>query len=856
MGKPTMATSPAPAPNKKPRSRFWRVVGWGALFLILLTVVALGVGAWYFRPYLGQAKLWWKEAIEVADAHARHEVAHQGWSFPARLHTSPTPLTLPIKKLVIEAKARGYAENCPAPGPGEFCEKTEKVVPKGVPGGAADMLEPIELGWLMGPDAEMRIHLPLADAPKHLIDAILAAEDRIFYQHNGVNFSAVVRAAYLNAKEQAVIQGGSTLTMQLVRNMVQRKEKTLERKAREMVMAMAIDQHLGKEQVLQMYLDAPYLGQRGGVSICGFEAASRHYFGKSARDISLAEAATLAAILPAPGKFAPDRFPQEALERRNRVLQAMEEAFGYKVRDALLSPISTSNPEVVPERYPAWISATRAWLETRVGPQVLYGAGLNVTVGMDIFRQEVADEVFAKKVPYLENVVGRQGDAPLQAAAVMMDVQTGLINVIYGGSDATAISFNRATQARRQAGSSFKPLVYALAFSQSPGPDGKPLFTAAHAVPNSPRVFKTPQGDWSPRNIAGEYTVTACLAEGLTWSQNIATASLLDEVGGAEKLVTFADKMGFDTSKFPHEMGLALGQGEVTPLEMCRWVAIVANGGKMVEGTPVLRAVDAAGQERISPPVAGEQVLSPEAAVLTRELMRLVIDMGTGGAARGGGGEMGYPGPAMGKTGTTDKEKDLWFTGATPTLAAVLWLGYDLPTRIRASASDFASPLWGWWMNRSTRYDGTLPQFSKEPKFVRRDVCKITGKVPNETCGVLPAPFLPGTGPREVCPEDHPPPTPDPDASPAPELLLEGGIPEGDGRGPDGQAVPGVGTEGGSSLTPASPATADGTEPVKPEKKRRGHQSIWQRMAQDQEEKAAEKAKKAAESAPPKTTPR
>lgn len=789
-------------PRRTFKQRLLRVL----LVLCVMLGVVLALGLWYVQPYLTQARVWWTEAIELADVHARYQVAHPGWSFPARLRTMPTPLNLPFEKLLVEARARGYEEHCPAPGPGQFCPKLKQVVPR-----SGEELEPIELGWLIGPDAEMRIHLPLHEAPRLLIDAIMAAEDREFLKHNGVNLTAFARAAYSNAREQAVTQGASTLTMQLVRNLVQRKERTLERKVREAVMAVAVDQHLGKDQVLQMYLDAPYLGQKGGISICGFEAAARHYFGHGAADLTLPEAATLAAILPAPGRFAPDRFPELAKERRDRVLNAMREAFQYDVTAALQAPIRTVPPAEWVERYPSWISASRAWLEERLPPETLYGAGLEVTVGMDVFRQEVSDELFAKKVPYLENIVGRQAETPLQAAALLMDVDSGLIRVIYGGSDATSTGFNRTTQARRQAGSSYKPVVYALAFSQPLNEEGKPPFTAAHAVPNSPRTFKTAQGDWSPRNIAGEYTSTSALAQALAWSQNIATASLLDELGGPTPLIAFAKQVGFDTSKYPAEMGLALGQAEVTILEMTNWVATVAGGGKQLRGTPVLRATDPAGIERISPPQPGEQVLSPEAAMLTRELMRAVVDVGTGGKARGGAGEEGYSGPVMGKTGTTDKEKDLWFTGATPTLAAVLWLGYDIPTRIRASASDFASPLWGWWMRRITRYDGQPPTFPKEPKLIRRDICVVTGLNPNETCPRIGAPFLPGTAPRGTCVEEHPPPSPEPEESPSP--------------GPLGEGV-----EGSEEAVPSS---------ASPEKKKQKYESIWDRMSRQEQERKA-----------------
>ncbi|MFN7145439.1 MAG: biosynthetic peptidoglycan transglycosylase, partial [Myxococcota bacterium] len=185
-------------------------------------------------------------------------------------------------------------------GPGEFCAKKSVVVPR-----SGDALEPVLLGWLIGPDAEIREHLPLAEAPRHLIDAILVAEDRAYHEHHGVNLKAMLRAVVANAQEGGYAQGGSTLTMQVVRNLAQRREKTVDRKLREMVLAWAIDEHLGKDGVLQMYLDAPYLGQRGSLSISGFRAAARHYFGKDATELSLAEAATLAAILPAPGKFAP-----------------------------------------------------------------------------------------------------------------------------------------------------------------------------------------------------------------------------------------------------------------------------------------------------------------------------------------------------------------------------------------------------------------------------------------------------------------------------------------------------------------------------------------------------------------------
>jgi membrane peptidoglycan carboxypeptidase len=732
----------------RPRRRRWPAV---------LALLAGGMGATGILlaiPALLTARAWFAEGVEMADLHRAHQVAHPGWSFPARIYTAPTDLRHGAKKLVAEAKARGYEEDCAEPGPGEFCSKAGKevVVPR-----SGDALEPILLGWLIGPDGEMREHLPLADVPRHLVDAIVVAEDRDFWEHDGVNWQAMIRAVWANAQEGGYAQGGSTLTMQVVRSLAQRREKTVTRKLREMVLALAIDDHLGKEGVLQMYLDAPYLGQRGSISICGFQAAARFYFGVDARDLTLAQAATLAAILPAPGKYAPDRFPDRARERRDRVLADLRDLRGYDVGAALAEPVATVTPEPYPERYPAYLSATRAWLEAHISPTDLYGAGLEVTTGLDVWAQEQGEELFPKKTRYFESLIGHKRKENLQAAGVLMDVGTGLIRAVYGGDDVTSISFNRATQARRQPGSSFKPVVYAMAFDAKT-PDGTPRFTAASTEPNSPRDFKTPTGTWRPRNVGGEYSTTACLAQGLAWSQNIATASLLEDLGGPKALIAFATKLGFDTAKFPEEMGLALGQAEVTPLDMAEFTATVAGGGRRIDGSPVLSAVNAAGAEVIAAPTPGEAVMSPESAALTRELMRLVIEVGTGGATRGAGGEGGYQGVAIGKTGTTDGEKDLWFVGATPTRAMVVWLGYDVPTPLGVAASDLAAPLWGWWMNRSAKFDGPpYPEFPEDPKVVRRSVCKVSGKLMNGTCPGIPAPFIGDTAPRQGCPIEHPP---------------------------------------------------------------------------------------------------
>jgi penicillin-binding protein 1A len=360
---------------------------------------------------------------------------------------------------------------------------------------------------------------------------------------------------------------------------------------------------------------------------------------------------------------------------------------------------------------------------------------------------------------------------------------------VHGGTIEHSTDFNRATQAYRQAGSSFKPLVYALAF-QKRGPDGGPAFTAAHAVPNAPRTFEG-TGGWRPRNVGGEYTSTACLAYALAWSQNIATASLLEEAGGPKALVALAARLGFDTRTFPLEMGLALGQAEVHPLDMARFASTLVRGGRLASGSPVLVARDAAGNVRVAIPPDGAPVIEGEAAALTAALMRLVIEVGTGGAARGAGGFPGYAGPAIGKTGTTDSEKDLWFVGATPLYAGAVWLGYDEPRRIGATASDLASPLWGWWM-REVHLGHGQPDFPDD-HLARKAVCYVSGGRPHAGCPIIHAPFRPGTEPKAVCTLAH--------VAAAPELDEEG-------------------------------------NPVEPKK----HESLWKRRAAEEEAAASSHA--------------
>jgi membrane peptidoglycan carboxypeptidase len=706
----------------------------------------------------------------MLDLHRNFNTAHPGWSFPAKVYSDAFPLDAEPNLVALHAAARGYTEACPPVEPGQFCKKDGAVIPRGgvfpegeQPPGTEGWtrplaLEPIQLGVLLGPDAEVRWHLPLSEAPDSLIAAIIAAEDEEFREHPGVDFVGLARAVWINSQGGTYSQGASTLTMQVVRNLNQQKEKTIERKIREIGAALATDAHLGKDGVLQMYLDAPYLGQAGSLSICGFRAAALYYWGKDIGELTLAQHATLAAILPAPGRYAPDRNPEEARSRRDMVLRRMASA-GWDVTEALAEPVAAEPHEPLPvPLHPAYLQAARVAAEEALPASVLYGAGLSIFTALDLVAQDTTESLLVDKVSYLTRIIGKRED-PLEVAGVLIRPQTGNLLAVYGGTQLTATDFSRATQARRQPGSSFKPLVYALAFSQL-GEDGLPTWRAQSTVKNNRRVFENTDG-WTPRNISGDYSATTTLAQGLTWSQNVAAASLLEDLGGPRKLIEFAGKIGYETGKLPEEMGIALGQGEVTPLEQARFVAMVINGGYRVSGSPLVLVKDVAGKIRWSEPGIQERVLTAESAALTLGLMRLVIISGTGGASRGGGGFAGYQGPAIGKTGTTDMEKDLWFIGGSPLFASAMWLGYDQPHRIGGSASDLASPLWGWWMKALHDPLKVPEDFDMEVELTGRGVCTMTGRYSNGTCRTIGAPFLPGDKPEGVCGIVHPPPDPE-----------------------------------------------------------------------------------------------
>ena len=765
----------SPAPRRWPR-RLARIAAVGCA-----VAVVAAVAGWYAKV------LPWYEPIrdETIDAVERHwalTTSHPGWSFPGEIYSASAPADLPLARRLLHARARGYVDACPPQRPGEICPTTGEVLlrggrfpdgpqpPEPAPWTRPRAFEPISLGWLVGPDAELRAHLPRDNAPPHLIAALIASEDERFRTHVGVDLEGLVRAAWANWEAGHVTQGGSTLSMQLLRNLMSERDRSYARKLTEMARAIAADRHLGKDRVLQMYLDAPYLGQTGSFSVCGFEMAARYYFGVGAADLTLDQAATLVGILPAPAKFAPDQHPDLARQKRDRVLRRMAE-LGWDaaaIDAALAQPVEAIPHPLVPvEKHPTYLGATRDALLTVLPPEVVYGAGLQVYTALDPVVQARTEATLEAQTPFLDRVLYGRGVGPLLSVGAIVDPSTGQLVAAHDTAQTDSAGFNRVTQMRRQAGSSFKPVVYALAFE--PGPDGQPRYRPTDTVPNVPRAFGTGADRWTPRNSNGWYMSQVTLARALATSANIAAANLMERLGGADAVIDFADRVGFDTKGFPHEWGLSLGQAEVTPQEMARFVGTVLGDGKRIDASPVVVAFDAFGRERYRGSLPQTQAISPDAATYTRELMRLVVTTGTGWSVHGRHGVDGYHGDIVGKTGTATDDRDVWFIGGTPQYAGAVWVGYELPANVGGHASEVAAPLFGWWMDAI--HDGLPPPTFDQDGVTRRYVCAGTGLAANASCPIIQMPFLHGETVKGACGVTHdpselaPPPPKDPNAA-------------------------------------------------------------------------------------------
>jgi penicillin-binding protein 1B len=612
------------------------------------------------------------------------------------------------------------------------------------------LLDPETLGALADDAPVDRVLVRLGDLPPHLIDALLVVEDRRFREHHGLDLRRLGGALLANLRARGVRQGGSTITQQLVKNVFLSHERTLLRKARELWLALRVERAHTKDEILEAYLNTIYLGQRGPVSVVGVEAAARHYFGRSARTLGLAESALLAGMVRGPGFYSPFTHPERARERRDRVLAMMAKAEVVSEAEAAAAakrPLdSVAKPPAAPR--PAWfVAKLERDLAAALPALDLREQRVVVHTGLDAQLQLAAEEAVREGIEALEAALPprAEGEPGLQAALVALDPESGAILAYVGGRRWSESQFDRVAQARRQPGSAFKPVVLLAALAR--GADGAPPFTLASLLEDEPLEVETPEGPWRPANYEGEFRGAITLRRALEDSVNVPFARVALALG-PPAIVEVARRMGIDSPLEPVP-SLGLGAGEVSPLELARAYALLANGGDRVAVRGALRVTDARGELLVEAPPRREREFDPAEVALVTSALEGAVDEGTGRGLRA----MGYQGPVAGKTGTTNEGRDAWFAGYTPELAAAVWVGFDDGRPLGSTGARAALPIFGRFLIDALGAGGGLP-FPEPPGLESVSIHEGTGLRAGFLCWGRREWFLAGTAPRERCGPD------------------------------------------------------------------------------------------------------
>jgi penicillin-binding protein 1A len=585
-----------------------------------------------------------------------------------------------------------------------------------------------------------RVNIPISSVPQHVRDAFVATEDKRFFEHNGLDWRGVFRAISANFSAGGIRQGFSTITMQVAHNsfLLNRYHgRSLRRKLVELRLSRLLEHELTKDQILEHYLNVIYLGN--GVN--GIEAASLDLFGVHAGKLTLAQAATLAALPKAPSTYTPRKSPSRALQRRNLVLSLMAD-------QGLISRIEQNRAQATPMRIaenewrpsitsePSALDAVRTLVDS-VLPDVLKEGDVNVYTTLDFTAQRSADRTMLRHIAAITNEAG--GRESVQGALVALDPTTGDIRAVVPGKRTQRRGFNRAFDARRQPGSAFKPFIYAAALAAGYGPGAE--------VDDEPVEVDIGRTVWQPANYGDNYAGRITFARALILSANAATVRVSRAVG--ERAVIAAARRNGITRPLTPGPSIARGAEGVTPVELVTAYAPFANGGIRVTPRLVTRIEAPDGTLLWSSEPRRAQAMDPQDAYEITQMLQGVVNYGTGHAVR----DLGVTGAVAGKTGTTNDGNDVWFVGYTPTLVAGIWFGYDTPRQITYTPSGgrLAAPAWadfylaGWHEPRGST-------FSVPPGMVQAVVDPESGELATDYCPRrVKQWFRVGLEPREEC---------------------------------------------------------------------------------------------------------
>ena len=618
---------------------------------------------------------------------------------------------------------------------------------------------------------ERRTLATLNEIPKVVQDAFVVTEDKRFYSHRGVDWFRIPGATMTNIRAGSFVEGFSTITMQLARNIFPTKltrEKSPVRKLKEIRVARQIEKRYSKDKILELYLNQINLG----AGAHGVETASQRYFGKPVRYLNLAEAATLAAIPKAPTRYNPRRFPARAVQRRNTIIELMRRDGAVVDQQASLAkayPLALARRVESGEIAPYFAEWVRQTLHERFGDR-LYEQGLKVYTTLDLDMQAAAERAVENQLRTIEG--GRFGtfrhltyeqyvargdrdqgsgaESPyLQAAFVAIDPRDGSVRAMVGGRDYGDSQFNRATQAMRQPGSTFKPIVYATAITQGRSP--------ATIIDDSPISLPQLDGtDWTPENYDLKFQGPMTMRRGLYESRNLIAIRLGMEVG-ENNVVEMARKFGI-TTPIPPYPSIHIGAAEVYPLELIGGYTTFANLGTRTTPNAILRVEDSEGNVLWRTKADTVPVMSTPEAWLTVNMLKDVVLRGT---AVGRVWNAGFRVPSAGKTGTTNDGADVWYVGFTANLVAGIWVGFDKPKKIMADAQGgrLAAPAYTDFMIEVYRRKPEPPDWPRPAMIISRMVDSSSGLLATALCseGAYSEYFLPGTEPQLTCAGPMPP---------------------------------------------------------------------------------------------------
>ncbi|MBQ7558681.1 MAG: PBP1A family penicillin-binding protein [Synergistaceae bacterium] len=583
---------------------------------------------------------------------------------------------------------------------------------------------------------ENRTPLELHQISPELVRAVLAAEDSAFYQHGGIRIGSIMRALWTDVVEGGKIQGASTITQQLARNLFLTHEKSITRKAKEIIIAMRLEKLFPKDKILELYLNTINFG-RGA---WGAETAARTYFDKSAKDLDLAQSSILAGLIANPGRYNPLSSLSNAKARQNYVLGRME-TLGWitpeqrqAAYDEELEFRSRPNKAEEYNRAPYFVSHLLFNdLLPKYGKDEVYSGGMQIYTTLDINLQDKAREAIQG---LNKNIMG---------ALVCLESDTGEVLALVGGKDFRESKFNRATQAIRQPGSSFKPIVYAAAVEEDVMPSDHFL--------DAPITFKQPGGrgkGWSPHNSSNGYSGEVTLQRALTSSLNTVAVRVAAFIG-TDAIVRMARNMGIETKYLPNDLSVALGSASLTPLEMAVAFNCFNNGGKRIVPLMIREIRDRDGNILEQRETASSQAMNPETAYAIRSMLQDAVRAGTGKPAAL------QKINVFGKTGTSNDFIDAWFVGGVPGLTTAVYAGRDDHKTMgrRAFGGTIAAPVWKKFMSFAVQEMSTPENFEAPPAWVnvsKVSICRSSGYLARPGCAAVPLFFPKGKSPSASCP--------------------------------------------------------------------------------------------------------